>query len=147
MNLADVMSTEVTTVPDTATADEAYALMQTRGFHHLVVVHDDRIVGVISDRDLGGKRGAAHRRDKRVAALMTGDIVTARPNGTVKDAAKQMRGSHIGCLPIVDDGTLVGIVTTADLLALLAQGVKTKEPRDRRGKQRYTGPMPGAPHL
>ncbi|MHC5018994.1 MAG: CBS domain-containing protein [Planctomycetota bacterium] len=148
MHLADIMTTHVTTIHADAPADEAWAYLQQKGFRHLVVVRGDKIVGVVSDRDLGGKRGGAQRRDKAVAEVMTGNIVTARPNATVKEAAKQMRGKGIGCLPIVDQGTLVGIVTTADLLDLLAQGVKTKEPRQKRGKKKvYTGPLPGAPRV
>jgi acetoin utilization protein AcuB len=147
MQLSEIMSTEVATISDTAGAEEAWQLLQERGFHHLVAVCEDRIVGVLSDRDLGGTRGAGMRSQKSVADMMSTNVVTARPGATVKEAAKQMRGKGIGCLPIVDNGTLVGIVTIADLLELLMQGVKVKEKRDRRGKQKYAGPMPGAPRL
>ncbi len=148
MQLSDIMTTDVTTIHTEAPAEEAWQYLQQQGFRHLVVVRKDNIVGVLSDRDLGGKRGTAQRRGKTVSDVMTGNIVTARPGATIKEAAKQMRGKGVGCLPVVDQGKLVGIVTTADLLDLLAQGLKTKQPRPKRGKKKiYVGPMPGAPRV
>jgi acetoin utilization protein AcuB len=52
---------------------------------------------------------------------MTAPVATAAPDTTVREAANLLRGRHIGCLPIVEDGRLVGIVTVADLLDLLAR--------------------------
>jgi acetoin utilization protein AcuB len=146
MHLSEIMTTDVATIHVETEAEEAWDYLQQRGFRHLVVVRQGNIVGVLSDRDLGGKRGTAQRRGKSVGDVMTGNIVTARPGATVREAAKQMRGKGVGCLPVVDQGKLVGIVTTADLLDLLAQGIKTKQPRPKRGKKKmYIGPMPDAP--
>ena len=50
---------------------------------------------------------------------MTVKPITMKPYDTVRRAAARMRGVTIGCVPIVDEGRLVGIVTVADLLDLL----------------------------
>lgn len=147
MKLHEIMSTEVTTIAATADAAAARTVMREHGFHHLVVVQEDKIVGIVSDRDLGGAKGGGVPDATSVAQLMSAEIVTAGPNTAVKEAAAKMRGQVVGCLPVVDHGQLVGIVTIADLLELLMQGVKVKEKRDRRGKKKYIGPLPGAPHV
>ena len=123
MRVREVMTERVKTVPAAATADEAWALMRTHGVHHLVVMEGREIVGVVSDRDLGGRRGAAVRSHRMVSELMTEHVVTADPELTVRKAANLMRGRSIGCLVVVTPaGNLLGVVTTADLLDLIGRG-------------------------
>jgi acetoin utilization protein AcuB len=62
---------------------------------------------------------------------MTSRVIVASPETTVGDAARLLRGYTIGCVPIVDGKELVGIVTTSDLLDLLAE-----KPRRRSGPER-----------
>jgi tRNA nucleotidyltransferase (CCA-adding enzyme) len=126
MRMNEIMSDPVTRIDATATGDEALNEMRLRGTHHLVVKQGRDIVGVVSLRDL------AAGRDRLVAELMTRDVVTAEPTTTVRQAANQLRGRHIGCLPIVDRGKLVGIVTISDLLELLGRGAIAPSPRAQR---------------
>ena len=58
MRLQDIMSTDVKTVTPSVTVATARNLMRLDGIHHLLVVDDRRVVGVVSDRDLGGRVGA-----------------------------------------------------------------------------------------
>ncbi|CAN5899249.1 hypothetical protein BH11MYX2_BH11MYX2_11170 [soil metagenome] len=55
---------------------------------------------------------------------MTAHVVVAAPETTIKQAANLLRGRVIGCLPVVDGKTLVGIVTTTDLLELIGRGAE-----------------------
>jgi acetoin utilization protein AcuB len=104
------------------TATTAWDRMHDLGVDHLVVVRGDEIAGVLSRHDLGGPLGGGHRRmGRHVADLMKADVVVASPGTDVKSAAGLMRRHGIGCLPVADDGKLVGLVTVADLLALLEQ--------------------------
>jgi CBS domain-containing protein len=134
MRVRDVMIQQVKTVPAAATADEAWALMRTHRIHHLIVTEGDEIVGVVSDRDLGGRHGASVRSHHIVSELMTEHVVTAGPDMTVKKAANLMRGRSIGCLAVTTPAAnILGIVTTADLLDLLGRGVERPVPaRTRR---------------
>ena len=123
MRVAEVMTRNVQTVtPDTAAVD-AWELMRRRGIHHLVVVTDSRVMGVLSDRDAGGRNGASLRARSRVAALMTTAVVTTDPHATIRRIANLMRGRSIGCVPVVQGQHLVGIVTVSDLLEVLGRGV------------------------
>ena len=128
MRMFEIMTKDVTTVKPTTTAADAWELMRRKGIHHLVVMQGSRILGILSDRDAGSRAGANIRADRTVADLMTKPVVTRAPTDTIRSAASVMRGRSIGCLPIVDQARLVGIVTVSDLLQLLGRGV------DRRAK-------------
>lgn len=137
MRLRDVMSVEVITVGADDPASVARATMRQHRIRHLVVIEDGRLVGIVSERDLGGTRGAASTRDRSVRDLMAADPVSASPATTLRQAANLMRGRTVGCLLVVEDGRVVGIVTTTDLLDQLGRGatrptVRTERPPVRR---------------
>jgi predicted transcriptional regulator len=123
MRVQDLMSTDVQTIAASETAEAAWNLMRTNRIHHLVVVAEGKKpVGVLSDRDAGGARGAAVRRNRTVAELMTDRVVTVPPTTPVKKAASLMRGRGIGCLVVTSGRRVIGIVTVSDLLELLGRG-------------------------
>jgi len=124
MRVQDLMTDAVRTVSPTTSAEDAWQLMQQTGIHHLVVVADSRIAGIVSDRDLGGARGRSLRHAKSVADVMTSDVVTVLPETTVRKAANVMRGRAIGCLVVAVGDRVRGIVTVADLLELLGRGAE-----------------------
>jgi CBS domain-containing protein len=124
MRVQDVMTRNVMTVSAAATADQAWMLMRAKRIHHLVVTEGQHIVGVISDRDLGGPHGATVRDTRLVSELMTENVVTIEPEVTVRKAANLLRGRSIGCLVIVRDGRVLGVITAADLLELIGRGTE-----------------------
>jgi acetoin utilization protein AcuB len=132
LRVKDIMKPRVETVDQDETAEAAYDRMKRNRIHHLVVTGAEGIVGVLSERDLGGRDREVLRQTHRVANVMTPYAVKARPEMTVRQAAGLMRGWTIGCLPVVDRGKLVGIVTISDLLDLVARGAGAE-------------PRPGAP--
>lgn len=123
MRLADIMSRPLETIAPDVPADEAWELMRRLGVRHLAVIGKDReVAGVLSDRDLGGKLSARARAGKKVADLMSAPAVTAPPDATVRRAANILRGRNLGCLPVVERGKPVGMVTVSDLLELVGRG-------------------------
>ena len=123
MRVQDVMTEGVKTLAPTAAAEDAWNVMRFNRIHHLVVTKGKRVVGVLSDRDAGGHRGASVRMNSTVADLMTAPAVTVEPTTTVRQAANVMRGRSIGCLVVVESGRVVGIVTVSDLLELVGRGL------------------------
>jgi len=123
MRVFEVMTAGVETVPPTMTAVEAWDVMRRKGIRHLVVTCGKTVVGLMSAGDAGGRAGAPVRTGRTVADLMTGRVATVEPTDTVRSVANLMRGRTIGCVPVVDRGRLVGIVTASDLLELLGRGV------------------------
>jgi acetoin utilization protein AcuB len=115
----DLMTCTVRTVPPDLDTAAARHLMRMARIHHLVVVKDDRIVGVLSQRDLGGTRDEALPVG-RVDGVMRSNVVAIAPEVTLRAAATMLRGYDIGCLPVVDGKQLVGILTTSDLLRWIA---------------------------
>jgi CBS domain-containing protein len=123
MRVQDVMTEGIKTIAPTAAAEDAWNMMRFNRIHHLVVTNGRRVLGVLSDRDAGGRRGASVRTNSVVADLMTAPAVTVEPTMTVRQAANVMRGRSIGCLVVVDSGHAIGIVTVSDLLELVGRGL------------------------
>lgn len=133
MRVRDIMSRKVQTVDLNERAETAWNLMKWKRIHHVVVTDGPgQVVGVVSARDLGGKDREETRKVKPVSAMMTAYAVKAVPDMPVRQAANVMRGWNIGCLPVVEGGALVGIVTVTDLLRLVAEG--TAKPPAAEGK-------------
>lgn len=116
LKVVDLMTTALLTIKASESVTEAHAEMELGVVRHLPVVDDHgKLVGVLSDRDLI----AASKRHRKVADLMTRDVITIRPEAPAYEAATLMLDHRIGSVPVVDDhGTLVGLVTQTDYLDL-----------------------------
>ncbi|MCL2790762.1 MAG: CBS domain-containing protein [Desulfobulbus sp.] len=119
----------VTVMPETTVA-EAIDIVHQKGIRHLLVAdQQNHLQGILSDRDLRSARpssiarsGERHRVEEQinntpVSVLMTRDCLTLNPNATLDDALLLFQSRKIGALPVVsDEGKVVGIFTTADLM-------------------------------
>jgi CBS domain-containing protein len=110
--------------------------MEREGIRHLVVTEGKRLVGVLSERDLGGRHGGAVRRGRLVRDLMTAQVAVVTPATTLRQAANLMRGRLIGCLPVVENGRVVGIATATDVLDELGRGSSRPSVRAKRRDMR-----------
>jgi CBS domain-containing protein len=119
MQLREIMNPRVVTVAPTDQASAAWTRMRRRRIRHLVVMDDERLVGVVSERDLGGRTGTDVRANRTVRSLMTPRVVSATPDTTVQEAAELMRERLIGSLPVTDGDALVGLVTATDVFEAL----------------------------
>ena len=121
MKIADLMSRRVHVAGPELDAETAWRCMQQLHVRHLVVVDArEQVIGLLSEGDLGGRHGAQLRHQKSVRDLMTPDPIVLDPEVDVHQAAELLRGLSIGCFPVVSGSALVGIVTTSDLLEVLA---------------------------
>ena len=134
----DSMTREVVALSPQTTAGEALALCTERRIRHLPVLEEGRLVGIVSDRDLrsaapalGDPDRAAALAKVRVPEVMTRDVTTARPDDPIEEAANRMREKRIGCLPVVEDGALVDILTSSDVMEALVQLIGAHEPGSR----------------
>lgn len=138
MRLSDIMHTRVVTIGPDESADAAWTRMRRRGIRHLIVLEGSQLVGVISERDLGGRTGTRLRENRAVRDLMTRRVASAAPDSTLEDAADLMREQLIGSLPVVEDGELVGIVTATDVFDAL--GSEAVGPLSRAERQLLRAP-------
>ncbi len=106
--------------------------MRERGCRRLPVVENEKLVGIVTDRDLRRATNSPFvLRERwydeflldhiRVGACMSANPVTVSPQTRIVDAAKLLRDKKIGGLPVVNHGTLVGMVTETDMLNYLIQ--------------------------
>lgn len=101
----------------------AQALLKMERIRHLPVLarEDDELVGILSQRDLfRAALEGGEGKEIKVSDVMTSDPLTVHPRDSVTDAAELMFTRKIGCLPVVDRGRVVGILTEADFVALMA---------------------------
>lgn len=98
---------------------DAVALMANRFFRHVLVVDEDqRLCGVISDRDiLRALARTLNWKTKAINEIMTRDALTVAPDTPISIAIREMLTNHMSCLPVIgSDGRVCGIVTSTDLL-------------------------------
>ena len=121
MKLRDIM----TRFPQTIGSDEkllyAREMMLWGQLRHLPVVDGDRLVGILSERDIAGYQARigeslASNPNATVSMAMQPKPKTAHPDDSVTEAAARLAADRIGCLPITEEGRLVGLVTTTDVL-------------------------------
>jgi CBS domain-containing protein len=142
-HVADIMTTTVKTIPPDLDTAAARHLMRKARVHHLVVMERDRIVGVVSQRDLGGVREESIPAG-RVESVMRPNVIAIPPEATLRAAAAMLRGYDIGCLPVVDGKDLVGIITTSDLLDWISAPKQRRAAARRpRGRARHDAGAPG----
>ncbi|MCA8979804.1 MAG: CBS domain-containing protein [Planctomycetes bacterium] len=121
MIVRDLMTADPAVIRPEATLDEALDLMEELDVRHLPVMSDGALLGVVSDRDLLATAGAlAFRPGKESEAATLADrlgaeLTTVSSDDSVVTAAVDLVLGRIGCLPVVDDGRLVGILTEFDL--------------------------------
>lgn len=114
MQVSNLMTSDPVTIGPHDTLALAKSIMDAGNFRRLPVVDGGKLVGIITERDLREHLG--YLESTRVTAAMRAELFTMSSLQTVEDAARLMLQHKIGGLPIVDNGRLVGIVTTSDLL-------------------------------
>ena len=117
MKISEVMTTDVETVSADQTAREAAAFMLRADAGSIPVCDGDRVIGMITDRDIA-VRGVAEGRgpDTPVGELMSDGIICAREDEDVKSVAQRMSNEQVRRLPVLDaDEKLIGIVSLGDL--------------------------------
>lgn len=113
----DVMTPDPITLPANASLIDASRKMRDAGIGDVVLVDADRVLGIVTDRDIV-VRGLAEGRDPRSTTLMdigSRQLTTVSPEDPVGLAVRLMRENAIRRLPVVARGRPVGIVTLGDL--------------------------------
>jgi CBS domain-containing protein len=128
MKVREVMTTDnlVTIGEDHSLAVAAHRMTWTH-CRHLPVVKEGKVVGMISERDIlawiGGNR--LDGPTDVVGAAMMAPAVVASPEDDIGEAAARMISRRIGCLPVVSDGKLIGMLSRGDLLGRLVAEMYT----------------------
>jgi len=129
MRIEKIMRRRVVTVSTATTIGEALALLRGNRIRHLPVLEDDKLVGIVSDRDLRDALPSSLTQDPEkemilaqpVSEIMTRQVITAHPLDFIEDAAKTIYDYKVGSLPVLEGGQLVGIITESDILNCLVE--------------------------
>ena len=134
MKIQDVMTRDPRCVTPGASAREAAQIMRDEGVGIVPVVEGDRLVGLVTDRDLAvrlvadGRDGNTTVRD----VMSSEQIATCRPEEDLDRAMETMAREQVRRIPIVDErGTLVGIVAQADVVRKARDDRKAEETVER----------------
>ncbi|WP_324759353.1 CBS domain-containing protein [Haloarcula sp. GH36] len=134
----DIMNTPARTVTAETAIVEAAARLRDEGIGSLVVQSDGENVGIITESDIVAVTAAeGDTRQLTVGDVMSTALVTIGPDATVEEAVERLRTHGIKKLPVVEDGTLLGIVTTTDIsnyLPHLARPRPTAETQSQRSR-------------
>jgi acetoin utilization protein AcuB len=127
LRVADIMSEELVTITPDVSVHAARALMEQRQIRHLPVLENNRLVGMVSDRDIQRVLPSPatslavwelhHLLDAlTVGEVMTRFVVTVAPHLPVTTAISRMLRHRIGALPVAEGRRVVGILTRSDVL-------------------------------
>ncbi len=135
MKISEIMTTPVVTVLMDQTLGEIRGLFVQNSCHHILVVSDhQRLLGIVSDRDVlrslspdadssMANNHAISTLQRKAHQIMTREVVTIQPDSDIEDAVAIMLAKKFSCLPVIDahdtEATLCGIVTKTDLLRSL----------------------------
>ncbi len=142
IDIETIMSTDLITVSLDENLDTARVLMRDNRIHHLLVTNDDKkLLGILSlsdllaatDSFLRDEESRLHPRDIAVSEIMITDLATVNEHAGLRQAAMFLEKHRIGCLPVVTDGELRGIITDTDFIGVainLLEQLESMEPVD-----------------
>ncbi len=135
MLINEIMKTDLITITPETKLSDAYKLMQEKKIRHLPVLDKDELVGIVTDRDLrlSTSKLASHPfdADDSVKNIMNSPVETISLSDPIELAAQIMRDLKIGCLPVVRETKVIGIVTYTDLLDALILLTGVHQPSSR----------------
>jgi len=129
-----IMSRQIVTISADDTLSTVEDIMTLGGVRHMPVVRSGTLVGVVSERDLlraslstltgfANEQRRAFLQVVEIKHVMSSPPVTIAPDASVEEAALVMADRKIGCLPVVRDGRLLGLLTETDVLRYFARSV------------------------
>ncbi len=142
MNLDMIMSTDLKTVSPKQSLADVRTIMRENRIHHVPVVNEDEdLVGLVTLYDVLAASDSILRDDAsrlkageiKVEDVMIRDLATVDEHASLRQAALFLENHGIGCLPVVTDGNLRGIVTDTDFVGVainLLEQIEDSEPVD-----------------
>ena len=124
VKVSEVMTKEVVTVGPHYNVADVASLMDAKGIGSVIVLEDDRGMGILTERDILKVIGAGED-PKNVAAheALVDDLYTIAPDASVEEAANQMTQARVRHLPVIAEDRIVGIVSIRDLVRWSVRGM------------------------
>ena len=134
----DYMSSQPETLNADNTLLDAVLLLRRAGLRHIPIVEDNRLVGILTDRDvarfapsmllpLSPQEYNRVFEETLITKVMTRDPISTAPDAPLAEAVRLLHQNRLGCLPVIEKGQLVGIITTNDMLRALHDLIDSPE--------------------
>ncbi len=134
LKVKEIMCTDLVTLDENEDLDLAENVMTFARIRHLPVVRGERLVGLVTHRDLlraqisslagiNPSDSTKFKSSIKARDIMSLDVTTIDPETTVLEAAKILKKHKFGCLPVVEEKKLVGIITEADFIDLVIRAL------------------------
>lgn len=115
--IKDVMSSPTLSLESTATASDAAKIMETNNLEAVVVVENDKLIGIVTDRDYTIKLGShAYPIDTPIGRLMSYPLISIDQDADISVALNLMEENKIKRLPVISGDKVLGMVTMSDLI-------------------------------
>lgn len=136
MLISQIMKRKIFTLNEKSTIKDAMQLLELHQIRHIPIVDDNQqLVGIVSDSDVRDAspsifHSTDHLEDflKPLSSIMVKNVITAHPLDFVEEASVLFYEHHIGCLPIVQNKQLIGIITETDILHTLVELMGAHQP-------------------
>ncbi len=132
ITVSEIMTTEVITLKATDSVSIAASVMTENNIRHLPIVDThNQVIGIISQRDVLGAGELAGDnkipKAKIVSDIMSKDILTTHPKDSLKSAGLTLQKYKYGCLPVIENQSLVGIISDTDFVAVAINLIKNQD--------------------
>lgn len=136
----EMMTTNVQGLGEEDTLEDALHMMGKYGYHHMPIVRNgNELVGLVTHRDMLAALDSVLEPEERrilpasvkLGEIMTTEVFTVAPQTPLRKAALYVRSQRYGCLPVVEEGKLVGIITDSDFVNIsidLLEQIELNEP-------------------
>lgn len=127
MRVKDLMTPDVITIAPATTIQEAETIMKEKNIRRLIVVEQEKAVGIIVHREMIiSLQSPTILKETPVEWIMTKNLITIQPDAPITEAIQTLRRHKINSLPVVEGDNLVGIITVVDLLHELTRRLEAE---------------------
>ena len=125
MTISDVMTKSVISVDASMSINETAKLMEDAKVGAVIVIEDNKPIGIVTDRDFAVKVAAhAYQISTPIKQIMSSPLFSINSDETVRAASDLMHDRGVRKIPVIDNGNIVGIITATDIVNLLAVSVE-----------------------
>ena len=139
ITVEEFMTSELCTMSETDSVNDARKVMTERHIRHIPVTDgENRLIGLVTQRDIlavtalesegrENKASETGKGDARLSDIMIKNVSVVDKTDSLRTAAMYMQSHKYGCMPVVSDGRLAGIVTDSDFIAIAINLIEQAE--------------------
>jgi CBS domain-containing membrane protein len=130
--ISEIMNTELQTLSTQNSLWDAVQLMNKHSIRHIPVVDDEKLMGLLTQRDalLYMHKSEEEQKSLLLLDIMTTGVVSIAENASIRNAALFLQKHKLGCLPVVEGKKLVGIITDTDIVSVAINLLEQMEVSD-----------------